>query len=288
MKTPFLLALPLAATLMVPAVAQQTTSDSQQNSAQSSSSSSTSSSSQPASTAPDANSDQNMSARQPLQPETREGFWGKVNPFARKKYVQKQVAPIRDRINELDDIAATNTRMSKDVDDRTQRGLQLVSNKTTEADQHAIDAGTRATGAQQAAQAASTHLTVVEQKVASVGQYKPGSETEIRFSAGQTVLSKKAKDALDEMATPLKDQNGYVIEIRGFAAGRGQAAIANSRKMADAVMRYLVESQNIPVHRIYVLGMGDAPAESGAKKPSSGGKVEVSLLKNELVSSNQN
>jgi hypothetical protein len=33
--------------------------------------------------------------------------------------------------------------------------------------------------------------------------------------------------------------------------------------------------------------MGDIPAEAGAKKPTSGGRVEVSLLKNELVSSNQ-
>lgn len=278
MKTRMLFAIVLSTSLALPALGQQTGSPSQSPSQ---------SSSQSSSSTPD---------REPLRPVTSSDFWDGeqpnlgnllAHPLTTKKYVQKQVAPIRDRINELDDIAATNTRMSKDVDDRTQRGLQLVSNKTTEADQHAIDAGTRATSAQQAAQAASTHLTVVEQKVASVGQYKPGSETEIRFSSGQTVLSKKAKDALDEMATPLKDQNGYVIEIRGFAAGRGQTAIANSRKMGDAVMRYLVESHNIPVHRIYVLGMGDVPAESGSKKPSSGGKVEVSLLKNELVSSNQ-
>lgn len=241
-------------------------------------------------------SQSSSSDREPLRPVKSTDFWDGeqpnlgnllAHPLTTKKYVRKQIAPIRDRINELDDIAATNGRMTKDVDDRTQRGIQLASSKTSEADQHAIDAGTRANGAQQAAQAATTHLTVVEQKVASVGQYKPGSETEIHFASGQTVLSKKAKDALDDMATPLKDQNGYVIEIRGFSAGRGQAAIANSRKMADAVMRYLVVSHNIPVHRIYVLGMGDVPAEAGSKKRISGGKVEVSLLKNELVSSNR-
>lgn len=276
MKTHTFFALLLSTSLALPALAQQSSSTSQSQS-----------SSQSSASAPD---------REPLQPVKSNDFWDGeqpnlgnllAHPLTTKKYVQKQMAPIRDRINELDDIAATNTHMIKDVDDRTQRGLQLASSKTTEADQHAIDAGTRANSAQQAAQAASSHITVVEQKVASVGQYKPGSETEIRFSAGQTVLSKKAKDALDEMASPLKDQNGYVIEVRGFAAGRGQAAIANSRKMADAVMRYLVESHNVPVHRIYVLGMGDVPMEAGAKKPTSGGRVEVSLLKNELVSSNQ-
>ena len=269
---PFILL--LSVSFALPVLAQQTGSSSQSSSQSSSS-----------------NSD-----REPLRPTKSNDFWDGeqpnlgnllAHPFTTKKYIQKQLAPIRDRINELNDIAATNTRMIKDVDDRTQRGLQLASSKTSEADQHTIDAGSRATSAQQAAQAASSHLTVVEQKVASVDQYKSGAETEIHFAPGQTVLSKKAKDALDEMATPLKDQNGYVIEIRGFSAGRGQAAITNSRKMADAVMRYLVESQNIPVHRIYVLGMGDAPAAEGSKKHISGGKVEVSLLKNELVSSNQ-
>jgi outer membrane protein OmpA-like peptidoglycan-associated protein len=270
---PFLFLL-LSTSLTVSVFAQQTGSTSQSSSQSSSS-----------------NSD-----REPLRPTKSNDFWDGeqpnlgnllAHPLTTKKYVQKQLAPIRDRINELEDIAATNTRTTKDVDDRTQRGLQLASSKTTEADEHAIDAGNRATSAQQAAQAASSHLTVVEQKVASVGQYKSGSETEIHFAPGQTVLSKKAKDALDEMATPLKDQNGYVIEIRGFSTGRGQTAIANSRKMADAVMRYLVVSQNIPVHRIYVLGMGDVPASEGSKKYATGGKVEVSLLKNELVSSNQ-
>ena len=143
MKTPFLLALPLAATLIVPAVAQQTTSDTQQNSAQSSSSSSTSSSSQPATSTPDASSDQNMSARQPLQPETREGFWGHMNPFARKKYVQRQLSPIRNRVNELDDLTAENARQIKDVDARAQEGIRQADAKATQADQHAVDAGNR-------------------------------------------------------------------------------------------------------------------------------------------------
>jgi outer membrane protein OmpA-like peptidoglycan-associated protein len=275
MKVRLFVTLLLSTSLTLPAFAQQTGSSSQSQSSSQSSSSS--------------------SDREPLRPVKSNDFWDGeqpnlgnllAHPLTTKKYVQKQVAPIRDRINELDDIAATNIHMIKDVDDRSQRGLQLASSKTTDADQHAIDAGNRANTAQQAAQSATSHLTIVEQKVASVGQYKPGSETEIHFASGQTVLSKKAKDALDEMASPLKDQAGYVIEIRGYSGGRGQAAIENSRKMADSVKRYLVVSQNIPVHRIYVLGMGDAPA-AGSSKRVSGGRVEVNLLKNETASSSQ-
>jgi len=226
--------------------------------------------------------------KDPLQPETHEGFWGKVNPFARKKYVARQTQPIRDRINELDELTAANSKQIKDVDARAQQGIQLASAKASEADQHAIDAGNRAQAAQQTADKASTRLNTVEQVVTNIDQYQPSTQTEILFKPGQTVLSQNAKAALDEMATPLKSQRGYVVEVQGFSSGNGQVAIANSQKMAESVVRYLVLNHDIPVYRIYLVGMGNAPLPSAAaeeakpKKRITGGRVEVSLLKNNL------
>ena len=226
--------------------------------------------------------------KDPLQPETHEGFWGHLNPFARKKYVARQTQPIRDRINELDELTAANTKQIKDVDTRAQQGIQLASAKANEADQHAVEAGNRAQAAQQSADRANTRINTVQQVVTNIDQYQPSTQTEIMFRPGQTVLSKNAKAALDEMATPLKDQRGYVVEVQGFASGNGQAAIANSKKMADSVVRYLVLNHDIPVYRIYLVGMGNAPLPSAAseeakpKKRISGGRVEVSLLKNNL------
>jgi len=222
----------------------------------------------------------------PLQPPAREGFWGRVNPFARKKYVQRQTAPIRDRLNELDELTATNSKNLKDADARAQQGIQLASAKASEADQHAVEAGNKADAAQQTATQANTRIGNVEQVVSNIDQYKASNQTEIRFRPGQSVLSKNAKSALDDMATPLKDQRGYIIEVQGFSSGRGQAAIATSQKMADSVVRYLVENHDVPVYRIYVVGMGNAPvasADADSKtKHMSGGRVEVSLLKNDL------
>jgi outer membrane protein OmpA-like peptidoglycan-associated protein len=248
---------------------------------------------QPAASTPQDNSSQtagsNATGKAPLQYESRQGFWGKVNPFARKKYVQRQTQPIRDRVNELDELTAANTKMIKDVDGRAQQGIQMASTKANEADQHAVDAGNKAQTAQQTATQANTRLTTVEGVVSNIDQYKATNQTEIRFRPGQTVLSQNAKTALDQMADPLKGQHGYIVEVQGFSSGKGQAAIATSRKMADAVVRYLVENHEIPVYRIYVLGMGNAPiqttaaTEEGAKpKRMSGGRVEVSLMKNDL------
>lgn len=270
MKTRILVSLPLAALLAFPAFAQTSSSQDQSN--------------PPA--AQNTQSTDTATGKQPLQPPSREGFWGRVNPFARKNYVKRQTEPIRDRINELDDLTAANSKSIRDTDSRAQAGIKMASDKANEADQHAIDAGNKASMAQQSAQQASTRIQTVETVVSNIDQYKASNQTEIRFKPGQTVLSKNAKDALDEMANTVKGQKGYIIEVQGFSSGRGQIAISNSQKMAESVVRYMVLNHEIPVYRIYLVGMGNAPvagAEEDAKtKHMSGGRVEISLLKNDL------
>ena len=238
---------------------------------------------------------QSTSDREPLASPRPKDFWDGddpnlvnllTHPFANKKYVQRQVTPIRDRINELDQLTSENGRQIRDVDTRAQQGIQLASEKTSLADQHATDAATKAQTAQTAANQASTSVSKAEQMVGSLDQYKGSGQTEIRFRPGQTVLSKSAKDALDDMAAPLKDQRGYIIEVRGFAPGKGQAATRSSQKMADSVVRYLVLTHNIPVYRIYAMSMGNAAATAEGKH-SSGARVEVNILKNDLVTSAQ-
>jgi outer membrane protein OmpA-like peptidoglycan-associated protein len=273
MNSRILVTLPLAAMLAVPAMAQTSSSQSQDQS-------------NPPVATQSTQSTDTATGKQPLQPPSREGFWGRVNPFARKNYVKRQTDPIRDRVNELDDLTAANGKAIKDTDARAQAGIKMASDKANEADQHAIDAGNKATMAQQSAQQASARIQTVETVVGNIDQYKASNQTEIRFKPGQTVLSKNAKDALDEMANSVKGQRGYIIEVQGFSSGKGQTAIQNSQKMAESVVRYMVLNHEIPVYRIYLVGMGNAPVagdDADAKtKHISGGRVEISLLKNDL------
>jgi len=274
MNTRMLATLPLAAVLAFPALAQSSSPTTQDQS------------NPPASSQTSQSDNMNGSGKQPLQAPAREGFWGRVNPFARKSYVKRQTDPIRDRVNELDDLTAANGKAIKDTDARAQAGIKLASDKANEADQHAIDAGNKATMAQQSAQQATTRIQTVETVVGNIDQYKASNQTEIRFKPGQTVLSKNAKDALDEMANGVKGQRGYIIEVQGFSSGKAQTAITNSQKMAESVVRYMVLNSEIPVYRIYLVGMGNAPVAStddnGKTKHMSGGRVEISLLKNDL------
>ena len=272
MNARMLATLSLAAALAIPAAAQTSPSTTDPSTA--------------SSTQTNQATDSNGSGKQPLQAPAREGFWGRVNPFARKSYVKRQTDPIRDRVNELDDLTAANGKAIRDTDARAQAGIKLASDKANEADQHAVDAGNKATMAHQSAQQATARIQSVETVVGNIDQYKASNQTEIRFKPGQIELSKNAKDALDEMANGVKGQRGYIIEVQGFSSGKGQAAITNSQKVAESVVRYLVLSNEIPVYRIYLVGMGNAPVastdENGKTKHMSGSRVEISLLKNNL------
>ena len=270
----YLLSLSLVAAMAVPAVAQQNQSTP---------------SDQPQAQQAQTN-DQTATGKDPLTYERKEGFWGHMNPFARKKYVNRQLDPVRGRVNELDELTAKNAKMIADVDARATEGIRNAMSKANEADTHALDAGTRANQAQQTAQQAHARIATVEDTVSKIDQYQPITQAEIRFRAGQNTLSKNAKDALDQMATSLKNQKGYIVEVEGFSPGNGGTAIENSREMAQMVVRYLVLNHEIPVYRIYTVGMGNAPiqAEDGKIHRQKGGKVEISLLKNGLGDLNAN
>ena len=109
MKKSYLLSLSLAAALAVPAFAQQTQQNNQTGNTQTSTT--------PASTTQNAQTadttEASATGKQPLTYERHEGFWGKMNPFARKKYVNRQLDPVRGRVNELDELTAKNAASSR-------------------------------------------------------------------------------------------------------------------------------------------------------------------------------
>ena len=282
MKKSYILSLCLAAALAVPAVAQQQNQSNTQDQPQAQSQAQPQSADQNAQPSDQA---QGATGKEPLKYERHEGFWGHMNPFARKKYVNRQLDPIRGRVNELDELTAKNAKMIADVDSRATEGIRNAMSKANDADTHALDAGNRANQAQQTAQTAHTRITGVEQTVSKLDQYQPVTQAEIRFRPGQSALSQNAKEALDQIATSLKGQKGYIVEVEGFSPGAGGAAIESSRSMAQMVVRYLVLNHDVPLYRIYTVGMGNAPlqGEDGKMKRARGGRVEISLMKNSLA-----
>jgi hypothetical protein len=114
---------------------------------------------------------------QPLPEKSNEGFWGKVNPLARKKWVNRQVAPVKDRLNELDQLTAKNANDIKDVDSRAQAGIHQAQTTADAANQQAQQASTQAGQAQQLAQQANTQTSQLNTTVTNLDQYQQITDT---------------------------------------------------------------------------------------------------------------
>jgi outer membrane protein OmpA-like peptidoglycan-associated protein len=223
---------------------------------------------------------------QPLPAKSNEGFWGKMNPLARKKWVNRQVAPVKDRLNELDQLTAKNANDIKDVDSRAQAGIHQAQTTADAANQQAQQATTQAGQAQQMAQQANTQTSQLNTTVTNLDQYQQVADTELHFRSTQVGLNDKAKEALDQVASQLQGQKGYIVEVQGYSHARGQAGIQKSQNMADAVVRYLVVDHHVPVYRIYRLGMGNAPREETSESGVTGTVVHVTLMHNSLAALN--
>jgi outer membrane protein OmpA-like peptidoglycan-associated protein len=211
--------------------------------------------------------------------QSKEGFWGHMNPFARKKWVNRQITPIKDRTNELDQLQAKNANDIRDVDSRAQDGIHRAMDAANAADQRAQDAANRANSAQTLASNASGRTDSLNKTVTNLDQYQTVSSTAVPFARGRTALGPTGKSELDNLATTLAGEKGYIVEVQGYS----RAGIQTSQAMADAVVRYLVTEHQVPVYRIYRTGMGrnTAKATEGEKVVVNG--VQVTLLHNSLA-----
>ncbi len=135
-----------------------------------------------ASTSGSASDSSTYATGQPLPTKSNEGFWGKMNPLARKKWVNRQVAPVKDRLNELDQLSAKNANDIKDVDARAQAGIHQAQTTADSANQQALQASNQAGQAQQLAQQASTQTNQLNSTVSNLDQYQQITDTELHFA----------------------------------------------------------------------------------------------------------
>jgi hypothetical protein len=265
----------LASALSVPAFAQQAppATDPSQNTPPSAT--------QPSPAATSSTNTANQNAK--------EGFWGRMNPFARKKWVHRQIDPLKDRLNELDEVNAKNARDIKDVDERAQAGIQKAQSSADAANQAATAAGQQAQQANSTAQTAANHVDQLNGTVNGLDQYKQVSILEVSFKNGQPILSQDAKSELDQLAANLTGHQGYILEMTAQAPGVGSVGIQKSERLAEAVKRYLVTEHQIPVYRMHAVALGNAVDQANATedngKPArvKASSVSIRLMENSLA-----
>jgi hypothetical protein len=214
----------------------------------------------------------------------KEGFWGRVNPWARKKWVKKQTDPINDRLSELDEINAKNSKDIQDVDSRAQAGIRQAQSAADSANQMATAANTQAQNASGIAQGASGHVDKLNTTVNGLDQYRQVTEAEVKFRGGSPILSADAKKQLDDLAASVAGQQGYILEVEARSPLAGGAGIQSSERMAEAVKRYLATEHEIPVYRMHAVALGNAHNQSDEdNKPVRSSSVHIRLMENSLA-----
>jgi len=206
---------------------------------------------------------------------------------ASKNYVQNQTTPLVNKVNELDDVTAQNTKAIKDTDARAQAGIQKAQATADAADQQARTAGQQATQAQTQADTAARKVDTLQTTVTNLDNYHVVNEAAVQFGVNRSDLTKNAKATLDQLASNAPNVKGYIFVIEGHTDSTGSAAHNNSLsdRRANAVVRHLVANNSIPAFRVYVIGLGEK-APVGSNKTSAGRsknrRAEVKLMSNSV------
>lgn len=190
---------------------------------------------------------------------------------ASKNYVKEQTTPLINKVNELDDLTAQNTKEIKEVDQRAQAGIQQADATATAADQKAQAASQTATQAQTQANTATQRIDTLQTVVANLDNYHVVNEASVRFGTSRSNLSKNARAQLDQLAANAPNVKNYIFVIQGYTDSVGSKSYnyALSDRRADTVVRYLAVNHEIPPFKIYVVGLGEHKPV-GSNKTASG------------------
>ena len=232
---------------------------------------------------------------------TKGGLFSGGDRIAASQIVRGLYLETEGRGDNAGNLAATKVRFDKDdfrvaqsIDTRVtpaearltaaEENARRVSGQIDElmAISNAARGGAKA--AQETADAAVEGVNATNARITAMDDYVVQSTSTVNFRVGSAVLSPEAKAALDEVATTAATLKGYFIEVTGFASSDGGTNMnkALSRRRADAVINYMIETHNVPLRRIgqsYGFGELQAVADNSTREGrEQNRRVEVKLL----------
>jgi len=189
--------------------------------------------------------------------------------------VEARAVPLEERAT------ASETRLTE-----VEQNAQKLSGQIDElaAVSNAARGGAKA--AQATADAAVAGVNATNDRISAMDDYTPQESIAVNFRSGSSVLNTDAKTRLDDIAKKALAAKGFVIEVTGFADSTGNTARNRtlSTRRADAVIRYLVETHQIPLRRIVTpFGFGELnPVADNTTREgrAENRRVEVRVLVN--------
>ncbi len=203
-------------------------------------------------------------------------IWG--TGCATKGYVRNQVQPVNAKVNQVQQQAnKTDTSLQQTNQTVAQNGQELSATKEV-----ANSADSRSTTALNQANQNTQQLGELRNVVANLDQYKVADQTVVHFGFNRDTLTTDAREELDKMATQVTSSQRYFITIEGFTDQIGPASYNEelSRRRANHVIVYLVGKKDVPLQRIYTIGLGKTKLiDNGRtrKARAESRRVEVTL-----------
>ncbi|MCU1289879.1 MAG: OmpA/MotB family outer membrane protein [Acidobacteria bacterium] len=231
---------------------------------------------------------------------TKGGFFGGGDAVAANQIVRGLNLEVEGRGDNSGSLTADKVRFGKDdfrvaqsIDsrvtpaeerlDQAEQNAQRISGQIEELVAISNSARGGAKAAQDTADAAIAGVNATNQRLSAVDDYVVQSTQTVNFRVNSSVLSPEGKQNLDALAQNALTMKGYLIEVTGFASADGDAKKNKelSRRRAQAVLDYLIETHNIPLRRIGVsYGFGEAQAIADNSTPegrAQNRRVEVKL-----------
>lgn len=232
---------------------------------------------------------------------TKGGFFGGGKTTPMNAIVRGLNLEVEGRGDSAGNLAATKVRFEGDdlrvaqsIDSRVtpaeerltiaEQNAQRVSGQIDElmAISNAARGGAKA--AQDTADAAVAGVNATNNRITELDNYVVQTSSVVNFKVNSAVLSPDAKASLDGLAQNTSALKGYYIEVTGFASSDGSAARNKelSKRRAQAVLDYLIDTHNIPLRRIgvsYGYGENQPIADNATREGRmQNRRVEVKLM----------
>jgi OmpA-OmpF porin, OOP family len=205
------------------------------------------------------------------------------NSMRASRQIDTRVSPIEARTGSLE--GRTGTLEGRAGQIETRQGQLENTQKQTEQQVGQV---------KQSADQANKGVTDVNSRVSDLDKYEPKYSETVYFKYASATLTPDDKQKLDDLARKALSEKGYVVEVAGYADTTGKVARNQvlSEERANAVIQYLEQQGNIPIHRILTpAGMGTSHEAQPNDTPDGrkmNRRVEVKVLVNQGVVAGSN
>jgi outer membrane protein OmpA-like peptidoglycan-associated protein len=210
---------------------------------------------------------------------------------ATKGFVREQVGSAETKLSARVDGTEVALKQTNDMTaanaqaiDATKRDVQGLDGKVTQVGTLAADAKKQAESASEAVRDTDSRLQALNTRITNRNKFAMVETKSVYFDFDKAVLRDEGINDIEDVAKALKADPNAVVELQGFADGRGAERYNYqlTRERVDAVARYLVSRHGIDLRRIHTVGMGKVVLASG-ERPSNevyakARRVDIKLL----------